>query len=81
VISKRPKTPWAKDAGSELCKKFGFIKLPVKNPYDAPVGAVVVYGGPDAGHVELRTKTGFASDFVSRTPYPRPLIGVFVKPA
>jgi hypothetical protein len=79
VVSQRPKSPWAKDAGDELCEKFGFTKLPVRDPYDAPVGAVVVYGGPDAGHVELRTEHGFVSDFVSRTPYPRPLIGVYVK--
>ena len=79
VVSRRPTSPWAKEAGDELCEKFGFKKIPVKNPLNAPVGAVIVYGGPDAGHVELRTATGFASDFVSRTPYPRPLIGVFVK--
>lgn len=79
VVSQRPKSPWAKEAGDELCSKFGFQKLPVRDPYDAPVGAVIVYGGPDAGHVELRTESGFVSDFISRTPYPRPLIGVFVK--
>lgn len=79
VVSKRPQSPWAKEAGNELCARFGFQKLPVQNPYEAPVGAVIVYGGPDAGHVELRTESGFVSDFVSPTPYPRPLIGVFVK--
>ena len=79
AISKRPKSPWAKEAGEELCESFGFTKIPVKNPYDAPVGAVIVYGGPDAGHVELRANSGFVSDFISPTPYPRPLIGVYVK--
>lgn len=79
VVSKRPQSPWAKEAGRELCSKFGFEKIPVNDPYDAPVGAVIVYGGADAGHVELRTPSGFVSDFVSQTPYPRPLIGVFVK--
>ena len=44
-----------------------------------PVGAVIVYGGADAGHVELRTASGFVSDFISPTPYPRPLIGIYVK--
>ena len=45
------------------------------------VGAVLVYGGKDAGHVEIRTPTGFVSDFASDKPYlKRPLIGVFVKP-
>jgi len=41
---------------------------------------VIVYGGADAGHVELRTSNGFASDFVSRSPYPRPVLGIYVKP-
>lgn len=81
VISKRPVSPWAKQAGDELCATFGFRKLPVTNPKDAPVGAVIVYGGADAGHVELRTSSGYVSDFISRTPYPRPLIGVYVKGA
>lgn len=82
VISSRPNSPWAKMAGEELCEKYGFVKLTrVKNPMDAPVGAVLVYGGADAGHVEIRTASGFVSDFTSRTPYPRPFIGAFVKPS
>ena len=81
VVKDRPTSAWAKQAGDELCMKYGFTKLNVRNPYAAPVGAVIVYGGPDAGHVELRTADGFVSDFVSRTPYPRPLVGVFVKPS
>ncbi len=79
VVAKRPESPWARQAGEELCSKFGFRKLPVTNPEDAPVGAVIVYGGADAGHVEMRTDSGYASDFISHTPYPRPLIGVYVK--
>ena len=81
VIASRPVSPWAKQAGDELCHKYGFRKLPLTNPKDAPVGAVIVYGGADAGHVELRTDSGYVSDFISRTPYPRPLIGVYVKDA
>ena len=81
VISSRPTSPWAKQAGEELCTKYGFTRIPVSNPILAPVGAVIVYGGRDAGHVELRTATGFVSDFISPTPYPRPLIGVYVKPS
>lgn len=80
VVTSRPTTAWAKQAGDELCRNYGFTKLKITNPYKAPVGAVVVYGGPDAGHVEIRTKDGFVSDFVSRTAYPRPLVGVYVKP-
>lgn len=79
LISERPSSVWAKQAGEELVGKFGFERLSISDPLRAPVGAVIVYGGLDAGHVELRTATGFVSDFASDTPYPRPLIGVFVK--
>ena len=79
LISERPSSVWAKQAGEELVGKFGFERLAISDPLKAPVGAVIVYGGRDAGHVELRTATGFVSDFASDTPYPRPLIGVFVK--
>ena len=59
---------------------YGFKKLPVSNPYEAPVGSVLVYGAKSAaGHVEIRTETGFVSDFRSQTPSRRPLIGVFAK--
>ena len=81
VIDSRPESSWAKEAGNELCRRYGFKKLAVRNPMRAPVGAVLVYGGPDAGHVEIRTATGFVSDFVSPTPYPRPFLGAYVKPA
>jgi len=81
LVTSRPTSAWAKLAGSELCEKYGFVKLKLTDPMKAPVGAVVVYGGNDAGHVELRTENGFVSDFVSPTPYPRPLVGIFVKPA
>lgn len=81
VIDTRPSSAWAKQAGDELCAKHGFTKLSVRDPMKAPVGAVIVYGGKDAGHVEIRTATGFVSDFTSRTPYPRPLVGVYVKPS
>ena len=62
VVQSRPATSWAKQAGDELCTKYGFTKLRTRNPYAAPVGAVIVYGGADAGHVEFRTANGFASD-------------------
>lgn len=79
LVSRRPVTPWAKQAGDELCGTYGFKKLRITDPLRAPVGAVIVYGGADAGHVELRTESGFVSDFISPTPYPRPLIGIYVK--
>ena len=80
VISSRPKTEYAKQAGQELVNNYGFRKLPVNDPYQAPVGSVLVYNANRAaGHVEIRTKDGFVSDFRSKTPSRRPLLGVFVK--
>ena len=80
MIGSYPKTAYAKDAGQELVSNYGFTKLPVSNPYEAPVGSVLVYGANRAaGHVEIRTETGFVSDFRSKTPSRRPLIGVFAK--
>lgn len=80
VISSYPKTVYAKEAGQELVKNYGFKKLAVRDPFKAPVGSVLVYGASRAaGHVEIRTKDGFASDFRSKIPSPRPLIGVYAK--
>lgn len=81
LVESYPGTTYAKSAGTELSENFGFKKLPVSDPFDAPVGSVLVYGGRGAGHVELRSDDGFVSDFVSVTPSPRPLIGVYFKPA
>lgn len=81
VVENRPVSVWARQAGTELSRKYGFKKLSTKDPYAAPVGAVIVYGGHDAGHVELRSESGFVSDFTSRRPYPRPVLGIYVKPA
>lgn len=80
VVKSRPETPLAKQAGQELVKNYGFKKLPVTDPYQAPVGSVLVYGAKRApGHVEIRTETGFVSDFRSKIPSRRPLLGVFAK--
>ena len=79
VVSSRPTTPYARQAGEELERHFGFKKIRESDPRRAPVGAVVVYGGGDAGHVEMRTERGFVSDFFSTTPYPRPVLGIYVK--
>jgi hypothetical protein len=80
VVSSRPKTELAKEAGQELVTGYGFKKLPVRDPFAAPVGAVLVYGAKHAaGHVEIRTKDGFVSDFRSKKPSRRPLLGVYAK--
>ena len=80
IISSYPKTAYAKQAGEELVRVYGFKKLPIRDPFKAPVGAVLVYGSRRAaGHVEIRTKTGFVSDFQNKKPSHRPLIGVYAK--
>jgi hypothetical protein len=80
AVTSYPKTAYAKDAGQELVSNFGFRKLSLHDPFKAPVGAVLVYGARKAaGHVEIRTKDGFVSDFRSKTPSPRPLLGVYTK--
>ncbi len=81
LLTSRPTTAYAKQAAQELTGKYGFQKLKVNDPYKAPVGSVLVYGGRGAGHVEIRSRVGFVSDFSSATPSHRPLIGVFVKPS
>src|SRR5437764_7064234 len=80
VIDGRPKTSLAKQAGDELVRDYGFKKLSIRDPFAAPIGSVLVYNARGAaGHVEIRTKTGFVSDFRSKTPSKRPLIGVYAK--
>jgi hypothetical protein len=80
AVTSYPKTVNAKDAAKDLVNNYGFKKLSVRDPYRAPVGSVLVYNNKSgAGHVEIRTKNGFASDFRSKIPSPRPLIGVYSK--
>jgi hypothetical protein len=80
VIDSRPKTELARDAAAELVGNYGFKRLPVSDPFSAPVGSVLVYGtARSVGHVELRTRDGFVSDFRSKTPSRRPLLGVYAK--
>ena len=80
MVSSRPRTVLAKQAGDELVRSYGFKKLPILDPYQAPIGAVLVYGAKRAaGHVEIRTKTGFVSDFRNKKPSRRPLIGIYAK--
>jgi len=80
VVDGRPKTALAKQAGDELVRDYGFKKLPIHDPFAAPLGSVLVYSARGAaGHVEIRTKDGFVSDFRSKTPSRRPLIGIYAK--
>ncbi len=80
AVTSYPKTAYAKEAGQELVNSYGFKKLKVNDPFKAPVGSVIVYGATKAaGHVEIRTKDGFVSDFRSKVPSVRPLLGVYAK--
>jgi hypothetical protein len=80
VIDSRPKSELARDAAQELVGNYGFKRLSVTDPFSAPVGSVLVYGtSRSVGHVELRTRDGFVSDFRSKTPSRRPLLGVYAK--
>jgi len=81
VVSSYPKTSLAKEAGDELVRDFGFKKLSIRDPYAAPIGSVLVYfkGRNRPGHVEIRTKTGFVSDFRSKVACRYALLGVYAK--
>jgi hypothetical protein len=80
VVDSRPKTELARDAAAELVGNSGFKRLPVTDPFSAPVGSVLVYGtARSVGHVEIRTRDGFVSDFRSKIPSRRPLLGVYAK--
>jgi hypothetical protein len=81
VVDSYPKTALAKQAGDELVRDYGFKKLSIRDPYAAPVGAVLVYykGKRRPGHVEMRTKDGFVSDFKTKDACRYPLLGAYVK--
>jgi opacity protein-like surface antigen len=79
AVSQYPATSYACEAGNELQSRYGFVRLPIHDPYSAPVGSVLVYEGGGAGHVEFRTEHGFASDYRSPWRCKFRLIGVYAK--
>jgi len=81
VIKSYPKTNYASQAGEELVRDFGFRKLAVHDQYAAPIGSVLVFGqgSHSAGHVEIRTKTGFVSDYWTGNRCKYPLLAVYGK--
>lgn len=79
IISSYPKTAYAAEAGDELTHSYGFRRLPIHDPYAAPVGAVLVYRNGIRGHVEIRTKDGFVSDYHSKYRCFYPLVAVYGK--
>jgi hypothetical protein len=80
-VNSFPQTEYAKDAGRDLVAHYGFVKLPVRNAERAPVGAVLVYGGHGAGHVEMRTARGFTSDCICVRPAGLPFLGAYARVA
>jgi hypothetical protein len=81
AVNSYPKTNYAFQAGEELVREHGFKKLPMRDPYAAPVGAVIVYGkgSNGAGHVEIRTTNGFVSDYRSKNRCYYPVLAVYGK--
>ena len=80
AVDSYPQTALARQAGDELVRRYGFTRLSTRDPYQAPIGSVLVYGtGRGPGHVEIRTSRGFVSDFRTPTPSRRPLIGIYAK--
>jgi hypothetical protein len=81
AVGAYPATNYACQAGGELTSRYGFVRLAIHDPYRAPVGSVLVYrgGGAGAGHVEIRTEHGFASDYRSPWRCRYQLIGVYAK--
>jgi len=65
--------------GDELMRSYGLKRLPIHDPYAAPIGAVLVYGNKTRGRVEIRTKDGFVSDYHSKYRCFYPLIAVYGK--
>lgn len=82
AVRSRPTSAYAIQAGEELVRQHGFVRLRISDPYRAPIGSVIVYSGcGGAGHVELRTTHGFASDYRSRFACRFRMIGVYAKMA
>ena len=79
VINSYPKTNWASQAGEDLVQNYGFKRLPVRDQFAAPIGSVLVFGRGTEGHVVIRTKTGFVSDYWTKNRCKYPLVAVYGK--
>src|ERR1044071_1132534 len=77
VINSYPKTNYASQAGDELVQNYGFKRLPVHDQFAAPIGSVLVFGHGAEGHVVIRTKTGFVSDYWTKNRCKYPLVAVY----
>lgn len=79
VIDSYPKSNYAYEAGEELERCYGFKRLPVRDQFAAPIGAVLVFGYGSESHVVIRTKKGFASDYWTKNRCKYPLVAVYGK--
>jgi hypothetical protein len=79
VINSYPKTNYASQAGDELVRNYGFKRMPVRDQFAAPLGSVLVFGHGSTGHVVIRTKTGFVSDYWTKNRCKYPLVAVYGK--
>ena len=79
VISSYPKTNYASQAGDELVQNYGFKRLPIRDQFAAPIGSVLVFGHGAEGHVVIRTKSGFVSDYWTKNRCKYPLVAVYGK--
>jgi hypothetical protein len=79
VIDSYPKSNYATQAGDELVQRYGFKRLPINDQYAAPVGSVLVFGHGAQGHVVIRTRTGFVSDYATSNRCKYPLVAVYGK--
>ena len=79
VINSYPKTNYATQAGDELVRSYGSKLLPMRDQFAAPIGAVLVFGHGTQGHVVIRTKTGFVSDYWTKNRCKYPLVAVYGK--
>jgi hypothetical protein len=79
VIDSYPKTNYASQAGDELVRSYGFRRLPVRDQFAAPIGSVLVFGHGSEGHVVIRTRNGFVSDYWTKNRCKYPLVAVYGK--
>ena len=79
AVKSYPTTAYGEEAGTELVNSYGFVRLSIQDPYAAPVGSVLVYRYGIHGHVEMRARDGFVSDYHSKNRCFYPLLAVYAK--
>ena len=79
VIDSYPRSNYATQAGDELVSRYGFKTLPIHDQFAAPIGSVLVFGHGTQGHVVIRTRNGFVSDYWTKNRCKYPLVAVYGK--